>query len=807
MPAIASGPAAATPAPSLIVGLRLSGKKAAVFGDGPAAASRAVFALDAGAHVVLYAGATPAALAKWQEAGRLHTVPAAQYAPADLAQFSVVLVAGGDDPLAVARDARAAGVPVNVAGDSALSDFALMPTYRGSSSLQIAVTTNGIAPRVASQLLGEIVRKLPEGLDAQLRDVAVLSHAARVAERKRDNALASIIINAKAADAGSPAIHSAGTTVAATPTAQSPRADSIDGAQYPAPSIDLAAVRDGSAAQTSLAVDVQTASSYIAHALSHLCFVYSAADQGLGSAVLAWSRRAEKNALGEWVSALRMETRHGAGHALWGALSSGSRVAAIASAASLPYMMPVLEKLVADKQPIVIHAAAQSADAAHADFADAFAALQTGAVFLASSTAQEAHDVALIAHAIAHAASVPVVHLTGGAADAAEPAAAWISSHSELVAFVDAVAAAAGGPGAQPAAAVEAALAHFTRVFGRTYRQLEYSGSAGAETVFVAIGEAASHAQAALPAVLKQRAAGVLSVRVLRPWTPAQVVASLPASTRRLVVLTSTSDAGPSPDAFAADLLLAALVGGSPSPIHVACQSVYGADQAAVAATVRAALGLEDEAAASEDEAAASQETGSSDGAALAPPIPAAAEPSAMPADALEIAKRLAFPEAYSTQVVPRHGEKTFTVKVSSLRRMTPSAYDRNIIHIEFDTRGTGLTYEIGDALGVFGYNDVAQVDRFCVQYGLDADQLVTAVKDGQTQTRSVRSWLTHALDLFGRPSKKFYAAIADFADSGRDADTLRWLTTSEGAAEFKARVADTVTYADILLEFTSVRP
>ncbi|KAJ1790455.1 sulfite reductase [NADPH] flavoprotein component [Coemansia sp. RSA 2399] len=91
--------------------------------------------------------------------------------------------------------------------------------------------------------------------------------------------------------------------------------------------------------------------------------------------------------------------------------------------------------------------------------------------------------------------------------------------------------------------------------------------------------------------------------------------------------------------------------------------------------------------------------------------------------------------------------------------------------------------------------------------YGLDGGEFVTAVKDGQCQTRSVHSWLTHALDLFGRPSKKFYSALADFAADEKEADKLRLLTTSEGSIEFKDRVADTVTYAELLLEFASARP
>ncbi|KAJ2464573.1 sulfite reductase [NADPH] flavoprotein component, partial [Coemansia sp. RSA 2320] len=169
--------------------------------------------------------------------------------------------------------------------------------------------------------------------------------------------------------------------------------------------------------------------------------------------------------------------------------------------------------------------------------------------------------------------------------------------------------------------------------------------------------------------------------------------------------------------------------------------------------------------------------------------------------------QRLAFPEAFSTQVAAHPGETTFNVKVSSLYRMTPETYDRNIIHIEFDTGGTDLTYEIGDALGVYGHNDPSSVRQFCARFDLDGGQLVTAVKDDLCQTRSVHSWLTHALDLFGRPSKKFYSALADFATDEKEAEKLRWLTTSEGAAEFKSRVADTTTYADLLIEFSSARP
>ncbi|KAJ2324128.1 sulfite reductase [NADPH] flavoprotein component, partial [Coemansia sp. RSA 2702] len=779
------------PTPSLIVGLRLDGKKAAVFGDGPAAANRVIFALDAGANVVLYAPNAPESLIKWVDAGRMSVVPASKYAAADIAAFSVAFVASGTTPVAqaIARDARAAGVPVNVAGDSELSDFVLMPTYRGASSLQIAVTTNGVAPRAASRLLKEIVDKLPGDLEPQLQQAAQLNDVARAADRQREQLLAGMDAAAASADA------SADATAANTPAQQvSAAASSVD--DHPA-ALDLAPLR-ASAEQVEQAVGAQTAAGYVAHALSDLCFVYAAREQTLGDAALAWSRRAEKNAFGEWVSALRMETRAGAGHALWGALAAGSRVAAIAGAASLPYMAPVLAELAARRQPIVVHAAAQSLNAqanVQTDFSDVFAALQSRAVVLASASAQEAHDLAAVAHAVAQAAGVPVVHVTSGAEAVVS---VQMLSHSQLTGFVGA--AAADGD-VQPAAAVEQALSRFATTSGRTYRPLEYTGHADAETVFVALGQVASDALAALPAISEDSRAGVLNVRVLRPWDHAQLVASLPPTTKRLVVLSSARDADVACDALLADVSVSALIGSS-TPLAVCGENVFGAGALGVANVMRTALDLEPLV---EEEAEEKTEEKTEEK--VDEKSAAAAEPTAVFDSALEVAKRLAFPEAYGTEVSARPGEKTFTVSVSSLRRMTPDTYDRNIIHIEFDTRGTDLTYEIGDALGVYGYNDEAQVREFCAAYGLDGAQLVTAVKDGQTQTRTVHSWLTHALDLFGRPSKKFYAALAEFARDEKQAEKLRWLTTSEGAVEFKDRVADTVTYAELLMEFASARP
>ncbi|KAJ1898772.1 sulfite reductase [NADPH] flavoprotein component [Kickxella alabastrina] len=776
----------AGPTPSLIVGLRLGGKKAAVFGEGASAVTRAVFALDAGATVVLYtAGSMPVTLSKWAEAGRITVVAAGKYVAADLAEFSVAFVANADaaTAAAVAQDAHSAGVPVNVAGSATLSDFALLPTYRGAAGLQVAVTTNGVAPRVAQRLLKEIVGRLPAALEPQLGEVVRLSAAAAEAERERQAAVSKL--EASGAE---------GLSVEAT-AANTPAPESVgSAADHDEPLVDLSALRSGSATEA----DVQSVAAYAAHALSDLCFVYAAREQTLGAAALAWSRRAEKNAFGGWVSALRMQTRAGAGHALWGALASGARVAAIASAESLPLMAPVLAELAALRQPLVIHAVAESLDAAgeaHADYADALAALQTGAVVLASATPQEAHDVGVVAHAVAAAAAVPVVHVAS-AGDRVESVRAI--GHAQLAQFVAAVAAECSGLAV--ADAVDAAFARFRSDFGRTYARFEYSGSANAETVFVALGKPAAAAVLALPSLLRDAAAtGVLSVRALRPWAAEDLVARIPATARRIVVLGCARDA--TADALRADVALAVLVGRPAAAVRVGGADVFGASSTGIAAAMREALGLAAVEVEAEGQAEETIEKTLEDAPKDAPELNTVADP-------LDIVRRLAFPEAFGTQLSARPGERTFNVRVSSKYRMTPDSYDRNIFHIEFDTRGTDLHYEIGDALGVFGCNDAESVDAFCTAYGLDADAVVTAARDGeQRHTRSVRGWLTNGLDLFGRPSKGFYTALADFAVDAAEAEKLRWLTTADGAIEFRDRVADTVTYADLLLEFASARP
>ena len=176
-------------------------------------------------------------------------------------------------------------------------------------------------------------------------------------------------------------------------------------------------------------------------------------------------------------------------------------------------------------------------------------------------------------------------------------------------------------------------------------------------------------------------------------------------------------------------------------------------------------------------------------------------------------AKGLAFKEAYGTKTLvrPDVAVKTYRVRVKENRRLTPITYERNIFHIEFDLGESGLTYDIGEALGVHAQNDKTEVMEFMRFYKLDPEEVVEVPSRENSkvlENRTVLQSLMQNIDIFGRPPKRFYEALADFADNPKEEKELRALGGSEGAVEFKRRAeVDTVTYADILLEFPSAHP
>jgi len=159
----------------------------------------------------------------------------------------------------------------------------------------------------------------------------------------------------------------------------------------------------------------------------------------------------------------------------------------------------------------------------------------------------------------------------------------------------------------------------------------------------------------------------------------------------------------------------------------------------------------------------------------------------------------------------PEIPDRTYLVTCTVNRRLTPREYDRNVFHVEFDTSGTGLKYAIGEALGVHGWNDEADVLDFCNWYGVDPARLITIPVPGnhdKVHTRTVFQALQQQIDLFGKPPKSFYSDLAVHAKNSVDRHALLFIGSPEGVSTFKKlSEKDTVTFADALRRYPSARP
>lgn len=188
-------------------------------------------------------------------------------------------------------------------------------------------------------------------------------------------------------------------------------------------------------------------------------------------------------------------------------------------------------------------------------------------------------------------------------------------------------------------------------------------------------------------------------------------------------------------------------------------------------------------------------------------------EPATEVSDWQAAAKGLVFKEVYGTQtaVRPDLPVHTAVVTVSENRRLTPLDYERNIFHIEFDLGTSGVTYQIGEALGVHADNDTALVEEFITFYGLDANALVQVPSREDAavfETRTVYQALVQNVDILGKPPKRFYEALAEFATDDAERAKLTALGGKEGADDFKKySEVDTVSYVDVLQEFQSAHP
>jgi pyruvate-ferredoxin/flavodoxin oxidoreductase len=242
-------------------------------------------------------------------------------------------------------------------------------------------------------------------------------------------------------------------------------------------------------------------------------------------------------------------------------------------------MIPNMYKIAGELTPAVLHVAARSLAAQglsiFGDHADVMAVRQTGFAMLASASVQEAHDMALVAHATTLATRVPFLHFFDGFRTSHELNTIEMLSDDDLAAIVsDELIQAHRDRGLSPEHpfirgtaqnpdvyfqaretvnpfyarvpdAVEETMARLAARSGRQYHVVDYSGHPEAERVIVIMGSGGETVKETVAALNEAgERVGAIQVRLFRPFPAEALVAALPATARRVAVLDRTKEPG-----------------------------------------------------------------------------------------------------------------------------------------------------------------------------------------------------------------------------------------------------------------------
>ncbi len=329
-----------------------------------------------------------------------------------------------------------------------------------------------------------------------------------------------------------------------------------------------------------IVVDGNEAAARVAHSLSEVIAIYPITPASpMGELADAWSQRREPNIWGTVPEVVEMQSEGGAAGAVHGALQGGALTTTFTASQGLLLMLPNMYKIAGELTPCVIHVAARTV-ATHAlsifgDHSDVMAARQTGFALLASSSVQEAQDLALAAHAVTLRTRVPFVHFFDGFRTSHEvmkiagldPEALAAMVPPDLVAehraralnpnrpvlrgsaqnpdvFFQAREAANPYYDVVPGAVAEA-FDQLAGLTGRRYDLFNYHGADDAERVVVLMGSGVGAARQAVTALQgRGEKVGMIVVRLYRPFSVEDFSAALPATVTSVGVLDRTKEPG-----------------------------------------------------------------------------------------------------------------------------------------------------------------------------------------------------------------------------------------------------------------------
>ena len=346
-----------------------------------------------------------------------------------------------------------------------------------------------------------------------------------------------------------------------------------------------------------ITADGNEATAYVAHHVSEVIAIYPITPSSpMGEWADAWSAQRKPNIWGTVPLVIEMQSEGGAAGAVHGALQTGSLCTTFTASQGLLLMIPNMFKIAGELTPTVFHVSARTL-ATHAlsifgDHSDVMAARSTGFALLASSSVQEAQDMAMIAHSATLKTRVPFLHFFDGFRTSHEINKIEQLTLDDMRAMIDDDLVRAHreramspdrpilrGTAQNPdvffqareainsfylacPGVVQETMDRFARLVGRQYHLFDYSGAPDAERVIVVMGSGAVTAcETAQYLMERGEKVGVVTVHLYRPFSVAHFLQALPPTTKVIAVLDRTKEPGAAGEPLYTDVVTAVAEG------------------------------------------------------------------------------------------------------------------------------------------------------------------------------------------------------------------------------------------------------
>jgi pyruvate-ferredoxin/flavodoxin oxidoreductase len=327
-------------------------------------------------------------------------------------------------------------------------------------------------------------------------------------------------------------------------------------------------------------IDANDAVVHIAYRVSEVCSIYPITPSSpMAEQADVMAAKGVTNIWGAVPEVFEMQSEGGAAGTAHGALQTGALTTTFTSSQGLLLMLPNMYKIAGELTAAVFHVAARSLAAQalsiFGDHQDVMSARMTGFAMLASSSVQEAHDMALVAHSATLEARIPFMHFFDGFRTSHEVNKISLINDDQIREMMnnDLVFAHRqralnpdkpfirgtaqnpdvyfqGRESSNPyylklPAIVKKTLAKLAKITGREYGLVEYHGDPQATRILVAIGSAIETIDETVKVLNRQgEKLGVLQIRLYRPFPAEDFIALLPDSVKTIAVLDRTKEPG-----------------------------------------------------------------------------------------------------------------------------------------------------------------------------------------------------------------------------------------------------------------------